>query len=163
MLAASFVVASVLMFRQLEWTGVVAGGALLFAAVSLLREHKLGEKADKPGPLQESDGSVSMRRCAAAFLFVSAVGLFTIGALNDHRYAFFGGLSCLVGGALMLFFTTWSDLTGLVQAGSGLLKSAVPGLSSFVRSSSVVSASPAIADKASTADPAPPADPSLGG
>ena len=159
-MAVTFIAAAVMLFFKIEWPGVVAGASLLLAAVSLLREPRLGAPVVKPGPLQESDGSISMRRCSAAFLFISAVGLFIIGALNDHRYAFFGGLSCLVGGVLMLFFTTWADLTGLVQAAGSLAGSSTSRVASL---RSTLALPTAILEKASVSEADPPTDPSVGG
>jgi hypothetical protein len=163
-LASLFICVVGFFFLKGTWEGLIAGGAFFFASVSLVIErNRIRSYVKKPGPFHEADSSVSMRRTAAAFLFVSAVGLFVVGALNNHEYAFFGGLSCLVGGVLMLFFTTWSDLTGLVQAAGSLMKPTLPSLSSFTRPSSIVSAPSAIAGKASTAEPKPPEDPSVGG
>lgn len=70
----------------------------------------------KPGPWHEQDGGWSMRRIAASFLFLAAVALLGIGAATDHQYAFWGGLAAMLGGTLLLFFTTWADLSGLASA-----------------------------------------------
>ena len=97
------------------WEMLIVGGAFLFATTALLLD-KPRDPNKRPGPFHEGDGSLSMRRIAASFLFVSSVGLFVVGAINDHQYAFLGGLACLVGGILLLFFTTWADITALVSA-----------------------------------------------
>jgi hypothetical protein len=122
-LAGIFFVVTAAMFylsSTESWTLTIGGVAFIYAAMSLLREPSSTPTIRKPGMFHEADYSVSMRRVSAAFLFVSAVALFGIGAWNDHQYAFFGGLACLIGGILMLFFTTWSDFAQVTGSIGGL-------------------------------------------
>lgn len=98
---------------------------------SFLRE---AAENGKPGPL-------SMRRIAALFCLMTAIGLgifalviifrfissnpTTTGTMDWKAFIplFFPSLSFLVGMLILLFFTTWEDLKELVVAASGFKKS----------------------------------------
>jgi fatty acid desaturase len=72
------------------------------------------EAEGKPGP-------VSMRRVLAFLLAVSAIGLFVGGFFFAvHGWVvFIPGCSALAGALLLLFFTTWADVQGIVAAWKG--------------------------------------------
>ncbi len=76
---------------------------------SLFREAKNDDGT--PGP-------VSMRRVLAFLLVFAAIGLFA-GAFmfaSSGWYVFIGGIACLSGALLLLFFTTWADVAQIVGA-----------------------------------------------
>jgi len=69
------------------------------------------------GPFQEADGAVSMRRILAAFFSLAAVALggYAIPVAMGW-WVFIPSALCLVGVLLLMFFTTWSDVAGLISA-----------------------------------------------
>ncbi len=80
--------------------------------LSIFREAK--NEDGTPGP-------VSMRRVLAFILVLAAIGLF-IGAFlfaDNGWYVFIGGIACLVGSLLLLFFTTWADVAQVMDAWRG--------------------------------------------
>ena len=117
-----------------------------------------------------SASSVSMRRCAAALLFLASVYLFYVGATTDHRFAFYGGLASMAGGVLLLFFTTAADITGLVQAAGSVVQGAAAmrgggmgsSFSSYRPTVTPAFAMPTPLLKTNIAESAPPSDPSTG-
>lgn len=72
------------------------------------------------GILQEANGAWSMRRVLALFLSIAAVGLFVLAAVKASIYAVYGGGGCLLGVIVLLFFTTWGDIKGIVLAVKGI-------------------------------------------
>ncbi len=70
------------------------------------------------GPLQEDDGSWSLRRCLATAFCGLAGWLLWLGFAHIDRgwIAFIPGGICVIAALLLLFFTTWADVTELVRA-----------------------------------------------
>jgi hypothetical protein len=64
-----------------------------------------------------AEGPVSMRRVLAFFLALSAVGLFVGGFFfsGNGWTVFIPGVAALSGSLLLLFFTTWTDIAGVVS------------------------------------------------
>jgi len=73
----------------------------------------------KPGPFQESDGSVSMRRIIALVFALAAIALFFVGGINKSIEAVYGGVGCILAVVILLFFTTWDDISKVVEAVKG--------------------------------------------
>ena len=73
------------------------------------------------GPWQESDGSVSMRRCLATFfaLLSAVLFYFAFPYAQSGWWVFLPGMVCIAAVLLLLFFTTWGDISELVQAATG--------------------------------------------
>jgi hypothetical protein len=73
------------------------------------------------GPLQESDGSWSLRRCLATAFCGLAGWLLDRGFAHIDKgwIAFIPGGICVLAALLLLFFTTWADITELVGAITG--------------------------------------------
>lgn len=72
------------------------------------------------GPFQETDGAVSMRRILAAFFSLAAVALGAIAIPGAPGwYVFIPSGLCLAGALLLMFFTTWEDIKGIVTAAKG--------------------------------------------
>lgn len=75
--------------------------------MSMLREAPIN---GKPGP-------VSIRRVLALFFAVAAIGLFW-GAFTFSAtgwFVFVPGIACLAAVLLLLFFTTWADISELAS------------------------------------------------
>jgi hypothetical protein len=72
-------------------------------------------------PLEEQDKVLSMRRCLALFFAVVALLLL----LKAFQFLSFGWIVFIPGGLgivaslLLLFFTTWSDISGVVGSITG--------------------------------------------
>ncbi|MBE3065018.1 MAG: hypothetical protein IMZ50_11865 [Candidatus Atribacteria bacterium] len=82
-------------------------------------------------PFQEQDGLLSMRRCMAAYFAIISTfhlrwALPYVAAAG--WIAFLPGLACILATLLLLFFTTWADITELVKTALGMktLGDAVP-------------------------------------
>lgn len=72
------------------------------------------------GPFQESDGAVSMRRILAAYFAIAAVALAVVAIPNAPGwYVFIPSMLCVVACLLLMFFTTWEDVKGIVSAFKG--------------------------------------------
>ena len=73
------------------------------------------------GPLQESDGSWSLRRCLATVFCGLAAWLLDEGFKHVEKgwIVFIPGGICVIAALLLLFFTTWSDITELVGVITG--------------------------------------------
>ena len=66
----------------------------------------------------EADGALSARRVLAALFALSTLRLFSL-ALElraEGWTAFIPGLATLTATLLLLFFTTWADIAGIVKA-----------------------------------------------
>ncbi len=76
----------------------------------------------KPGFFCEQDGSLSMRRLLALFFAVASIGLFWLAFAHAAAgwYVFLPGIACILASLLLLFFTTWADITTIVQAAFGI-------------------------------------------
>ncbi len=72
-------------------------------------------------PWMESDRSVSMRRCLAMTFVAMAGWLFWLGfAFVDKGWVvFLPGIVCVAAALLLLFFTTWADITDIVKVFAG--------------------------------------------
>jgi hypothetical protein len=70
------------------------------------------------GPFQESDGSISMRRCLALFFALMAAALFYVAFpyANSGWYVFIPGTVCILAVLLLLFFTTWGDIAEVISS-----------------------------------------------
>jgi hypothetical protein len=68
------------------------------------------------GPFQESDGSISMRRCLALFFALMAAALFYVAFpyASSGWFVFIPGTVCILAVLLLLFFTTWGDIAEIV-------------------------------------------------
>jgi fatty acid desaturase len=72
------------------------------------------------GPFQEADGAVSMRRILATFFSLAAVALGAMAIPNAPGwYVFIPSALCLVGALLLMFFTTWEDVSSIISAIKG--------------------------------------------
>ena len=71
------------------------------------------------GFLREADGAWSARRILATLFALSAVVLFIIAAIIGKIEGVYGGAICVIATVLLMFFTTWSDIKGVVQAARG--------------------------------------------
>lgn len=78
------------------------------------------------GIFQEADGSVSMRRVLSAFFSVAfmAASWYGFKFIDKGWIVFIPAIACLACVLFLLFFTTWNDITALVQAAVGLKKNA---------------------------------------
>lgn len=54
---------------------------------------------------------VSMRRVLAFIFGIASLPTFTIGALNGNMTAIWAGYGLLVATVVLLFFTTWADIS----------------------------------------------------
>ncbi len=72
-------------------------------------------------PWMESDRSISARRCLAMIFVAFAGWLFWEGfRFADHGwFVFLPGIICVAAALLLLFFTTWADITELVKSALG--------------------------------------------
>ncbi len=70
----------------------------------------------KPNAFQENSGATSMRRVLALGCFVEQAYLYYECARTGAMSALYAGMACEVGMLILLFFTTWEDLKGLVEA-----------------------------------------------
>lgn len=70
----------------------------------------------KIGPFQEADGAVSMRRILAFFFAIGTVAVLAVGAFKASMPAVWGGLVLAVAVLVLLFFTTWQEVTALISA-----------------------------------------------
>lgn len=75
----------------------------------------------RPGPLQEADGSWSIRRILAALAFLAAValGILALPYAAAGWYVFIPSLAFIVAALLLLFFTTWESLAAIAAAWKG--------------------------------------------
>lgn len=67
---------------------------------------------------QESDGSLSIRRLLATFFAVCFLVLSVMAILSEQAgwYIYIPAIASLVAVVVILFFTTWSDIKGVVEA-----------------------------------------------
>jgi len=65
------------------------------------------------GPFQEADGAVSMRRILALFFSIASVPLGIIAIPAGAWYDFIPFMISVTATLLLLFFTTWADVTEL--------------------------------------------------
>lgn len=71
---------------------------------------------DKPGFLQEKDGSFSSRRLQGLIYGLYALVLFTLAALHDSQWAFWAGVACTIASIVYPILTTTQEIRELAQA-----------------------------------------------
>ena len=72
------------------------------------------------GPFQETDGAISMRRILAFFFALASVALAAVAIPNAPGwYVFIPAMICVAACLLLLFFTTWNDITVALQVWKG--------------------------------------------
>ncbi len=81
-------------------------------------------------PWMESDRSVSMRRCLAAFFAVLSSPLFYLAFKWSANgwYVFIPGIVCVIAALILLFFTTWAEITEMIKAVKGPGKNDTSGI-----------------------------------
>lgn len=72
-------------------------------------------------PIQEADGSGSMRRILACGFAVASIALFIFAFkyASAGWYVFIPGLACLATVAILMFFTTWGDVAAIIASWKG--------------------------------------------
>ena len=71
----------------------------------------------RPGAAQESDGSTSMRRILSAGYAIAAVTFWSLASVpGGGMPAFYSGLAASCSSLILLFFTTWTDLSATAAA-----------------------------------------------
>lgn len=81
----------------------------------------------KPGAFEEQDGATSMRRALAALYALSSLAWYVGAAFyGGGMPAFYSGLACSLAAIILLFFTTWSDLSAAMSAARGINVSGSP-------------------------------------
>lgn len=81
---------------------------------------------DKPGFLQERDGSFSYRRLQGLIYGIYALALYAIAALRNSQWAFWAGVACTVASIVYPILTTTQEIKELAAAARGVA-SAVSG------------------------------------
>lgn len=70
---------------------------------------------------KEANGQCSMRRVLAFIFALCSIALFTFAfsfSVNGW-FVFLPGIACLVAVIILLFFTTWADVSEIVKAVKG--------------------------------------------
>lgn len=62
----------------------------------------------------------SMRRFGSFILLLAAIEVFQVAAFKNSQWGFWSGVALEVGAIVLLFFTTWSDIKGIVAAARGI-------------------------------------------
>ena len=82
-----------------------------------MSKGKIISMFEEEGRTDGTSGPVSMRRVLALLLALASVALFIIGFYFEKEgwYTFLPGIVCLAGSLLLLFFTTWEDVTEMIK------------------------------------------------